>query len=274
MTIIRAMFSRKWILTTILVVAGSALCVRLGIWQLDRLAQRRAFNAHYLEQTMSSPITLDSAPQVDLATMEYRTINVTGTYDPANQVVLRNQYHDGEPGYILLTPLILSDGTGILIERGWIPAEGNDKPAGWHQYDEPGEVTIVGSIRLGQTQPEFGGVPDPQLAVGQTRLDFWNIVNVERISKQVPYKLLPVFVQPQPDPSLTKPPYPYQPEIDLSEGPHLGYAIQWFIFATILFFGYPFFLRKVGLKNLSATSSGNPTFESSKSGDLELQEHK
>ena len=261
MSILRAMFSRRWILATLLGVAGSAVCIRLGIWQLDRLAQRRAFNTQYLEASMSSPIILDSASQVDLTTMEYRTITVTGTYDPANQVVLRNQFHDNQPGYFLLTPLILSDGAGILVERGWIPAEGNASPSDWRQYDQLGEVTISGIIRLGQTQPEVGGVPDPELAAGQTRLDFWNLVNVERISRQIPYKLLPVFVQPEPDPSLTQPPYPYQPVIEISEGPHMGYALQWFSFAILLFLGYPFFLRKVGVQNLQ-------TLDSPKSGDF------
>ena len=90
----------------------------------------------------------------------------------------------------------------------------------------------------------MGGVPDPTLAAGQTRLDFWNMVNLERIGLQVPYKLVPIYIQPNPDPALTQPPYPFQPTIEISEGPHLGYAIQWFIFATILFLGYPFFLRK------------------------------
>jgi surfeit locus 1 family protein len=156
MRILRAMFTRRWILTTILVVAGSAVCVRLGIWQLDRLAQRRAFNAQYLEASVSSPIILDSAPRDDLTKMEYRTISVTGKYDPANQVVLRNQFHDNQPGYFLLTPLVLSDGTGILVERGWIPAEGNTKPSDWRQYDQPGEVTISGIVRLGQAQPGLG----------------------------------------------------------------------------------------------------------------------
>jgi surfeit locus 1 family protein len=244
MNILHATFTRRWVLTTLLVVAGAAVCIRLGIWQLDRLAQRRAFNAQYLEASVSSPLILESAPQVDLTAMEYRSISVTGTYDPANQVVLRNQYHDDQPGYFLFTPLVLSDGTGILVERGWIPAEGNANPSDWHKYDEPGEVTVSGMIRLGQTQPEVGGVPDPELAAGQTRLDFWNLVNLERISRQIPYKLLPVFIQPESDSGLTRPPYPSQPVIDLTEGPHMGYALQWFSFAAILFFGYPFFLRK------------------------------
>jgi surfeit locus 1 family protein len=78
----------------------------------------------------------------------------------------------------------------------------------------------------------------------QTRLDFWNIVNLERIQEQVSYPLLNVFVQPDVDPGDLEPPIPYQPEIELTEGPHLGYAGQWFTFATILVIGYPFYLRK------------------------------
>jgi surfeit locus 1 family protein len=244
MNIFRAIFSRQWILATLFVLAGSALCVRLGIWQLDRLAQRRVFNAHYLATTEMSPLPLDSASlAIDLTTMEYRAVTVTGTFDFEHQVALRNRYHNDEYGYNLLTPLILSDGTAILIERGWIPATGNASPSDWRKYDQPGAQTIRGLLRLGQAKPDLGGVPDPELAPGQDHLDFWNIVNLERISLQIPNKLLPVFIQPNPDETLTAPPYPYQPEIEITEGPHFGYALQWFTFASILFFGYPFYLR-------------------------------
>jgi surfeit locus 1 family protein len=91
----------------------------------------------------------------------------------------------------------------------------------------------------------MGGVPDPELAEGQTRLAFWNTVNLARIASQIPYPLLPVFLQPEPVPGNSEPPIvPVRPEIEISEGPHQGYAIQWFTFAAMLFFGYPFFLRK------------------------------
>ncbi len=244
MIILKNMFSRRWILATLFVLVGSAVCVRLGIWQLDRLSQRLAFNEQYLLASNTTPLMLNSAPMDDLTTMEYRIITVTGTYDPLNQVVLRNQFHDNQPGYFLLTPLILSDGVRILIERGWIPAAGNSTPTDWHQYDLPDQVTISGIIRLGPSQPELGGVRDPELTAGQLRLDFWNNINLDRIGKQMPGRLLSVFVQPNPEPIPTEPPYPYQPTIEISEGPHFGYAMQWFSFALLLFFGYPFFLRQ------------------------------
>jgi surfeit locus 1 family protein len=40
------------------------------------------------------------------------------------------------------------------------------------------------------------------------------------------------------------PPIPYQPEIELTEGPHFGYALQWFTYALILVLGYPFYVRR------------------------------
>ena len=243
MKVIRAIFSRQWILATLIVVVGGALCIRLGIWQLDRLEQRRAFNAHVEAMWAADPINLTGQPTQELTAMEYRALTVSGKYDFENQVALRNRYFEDEYGYHLLTPLLLEDGSAVLVDRGWIPADGNDSPADWRKYDQPGLVTIEGQIRLGQSKPDMGGVPDPTLTPEQTRLDFWNIVNLARIQEQVPYPLVNVFVQPEPDTQDLEPPIAYQPAIELSEGSHFGYALQWFTYATILTLGYPFYVR-------------------------------
>ena len=239
MRILRAMFSRKWILTTLFVFAGTALCVRLGIWQLDRLSQRRANNAHFLEVRTLPPLELDSASGEDLTAQEFRDVTTHGEYDFTNQVALRNQANDGVLGYHLVTPLVLKDGTAIMVDRGFIPADGNSAPADWRKYDEPGEVAVSGIIRLGATEPGFWAASDPPETTPPTRLDFWVIVNLERLSKQIPYRLLPVYIEPNMDPSDVTPPIAYQLQYEVTEGPHLGYAGQWFTFATLLFLGYP-----------------------------------
>jgi len=242
--LIRAMFSRQWMLATILVLAGGALCVRLGIWQLDRLEQRRAFNLHYTAMQSAAPLDLNAeTPQV-LTDMEYRSARAIGTYDFANQVALRNQYHGSEYGYHLLTPLLLDDGPAVLVDRGWIPADGNDSPEGWSRYDEAGQVQVRGMMRLGPDKPDVGGIPDPTLTPGQARLEFWNFANLERISQQLPYPVLTIYIQPDVDAADVTAPIPYQPEIELTEGPHFGYALQWFAYASILVLGYPFYVRR------------------------------
>ena len=141
-----------------------------------------------------------------------------------------------------MTPLRFGD-QAVLVDRGWIPAEGNANASDWHAYDEPGTVDITGQIRLGQTKPALGGVKDALPADG-SRLEIWNNADLEHIAGQLPYPVLPIYVQPTANDNDTEPPIPYQPSIELTEGPHMGYALQWFSFATILFVGYPFFLRK------------------------------
>lgn len=241
------MFQRKWLLATLLVFVGTALCMRLGIWQLDRLAQRRAFNAQFESARTQPALDLNKEQPENIASMEWRAVEVTGEYDPANQVALRNQYYEGQYGYHLLTPLRFK-GKAIVVDRGWIPAEGNSTPSDWQKYDETGSVHVVGQMRLGQTKPAFGGVADTLPANG-AKLEIWNNADLAHIAKQIPYPVLPVYIQAKPDPNDTQPPIPFQPEVEITEGPHFGYALQWFTFATLLFFGYPFFLQKQETKS-------------------------
>jgi len=242
--ILAKMFSRKWLFTTLLVLSGTAVCIRLGIWQLDRLEQRRAFNAQVETMRAAAVLDLNQGVPEDIDSMEWRAITVTGKYDFEDQVALRNQYNDDRQyGYHLITPLLF-EGGAVLVDRGWIPADGNADPEDWRKYDEAGQVTVTGQLRLGQVKPVIGGVADPELGPGQSRLDLWNNLNVARISRQIPFPVLPVFVQPNVGGDEMVPPVPSQPVLELDEGPHFGYAMQWFSFATILFVGYPFYLRK------------------------------
>jgi len=241
------MFGRKWLVATLLVFAGTALCIRLGIWQLDRLEQRRAFNAQFESARAQSTLDLDQEQPENITELEWRSVTVTGEYDFANQVAVRNQYYGDRYGYHLLTPLRF-DGQAVLVDRGWIPAEGNSAPSlserAWRKYDETGIVNVSGQIRLGQTKSALVGVADT-LPENGARLEIWNNADLMRIAAQMPYPVLPIYIQPEADATDTEPPIPpSQPEIEITEGPHFGYALQWFTFATILFVGYPFYLRK------------------------------
>lgn len=240
------MFERKWLFPTLFVLAGIALCIRLGIWQLDRLEQRRAFNQQFETMRSMSTLDLNREQPGDILQMEWRSVKVQGEYDFANQVVLRNQYYGSEYGFHLLTPLLF-EGGAVFVDRGWIPADGNSSSRDWQKYDEPGAIELYGQIRLGQTKPAIGGVADVLPAEGG-RLETWYNADIERIADQLPYPILPVYIQPDVDFNDSDPPIPYQPTIEVTEGSHFGYALQWFTFATILLVGYPFYLRKQGTK--------------------------
>ena len=249
------LFSRRWLLVTLLLMAVFGILIRLGFWQLDRLKQRRAFNARVRVQQQSAPLELaGSALQTDLTGMEYRPVIVTGRYDFDHQVALRNQDYHMLLGAHLLTPLKIeaSDRT-VLVDRGWIPQE-SFLSGRWDRYDEPGMVQIRGVIRLSESKPQIGRISDPVPAAGEPALREWNLANVEAIAWQVPYPLLPIYVQESPDQQNPTPPnpdtaamivpYPVDPPLDLTEGNHLSYALQWFAFAVVLMVGYPVYVSR------------------------------
>lgn len=250
------LLSRRWWYLSLLVIVASGVMIRLGIWQLDRLSQRRAFNAQVASARTQAPFDLNQTQPENLGQMEWRQVEFTGTYDFTNQVAIRNQYFNGQYGYHLMTPLLAdsanasgSNPIAVVVDRGWIPADGNSAPAAWRRYDQAGEVKVTGQLRLGQPKPAFGGVADA-LPTDGSKLEIWSNADLAQIAKQIPYPVLAVYIQPNPDPNDSAPPIPVQPELDLTEGPHMGYALQWFSFAAILFFGYPFYVRKQEAKGV------------------------
>ena len=261
------LFSPTWWKTTLVVIVAVMVMVRLGIWQLDRLQQRREFNNRVQAQINQPVIDLNTALQHDdmdreLIGMEYRDVKVTGEYDPSGEVVLRNQVWESLLGIHLLTPLkIVGTDQKVLVNRGWVPFEDfTNHDLG--KYNEPGLVEVHGVIRLPQTKPEVGGHRDEIPASGEGKLLAWNFVNVQGIESQLPYHLLPIYIQASPEPSWTTLPYRNEVELDLTEGPHMGYAIQWFIFAAILGFGYPFYLRKEGAQSQAGKRTLSPALQS------------
>lgn len=249
---LKALFSGRRLWATLLVVVGIAITCRLGIWQLDRLAQRRAINAT-IDTRMAQPPAALAAPLADPAALEYRRVEVRGVYDPAQEIVLRNRALDGAPGVHVLTPLRLSGaGVAVLIDRGWIPLDQADQADRGAFAPPAGEVAVVGVVR--RSQEDAGGPADPPLAAGQSRRDAWFRVDIPRIEQQAGYPLLPLFVEQQP--ASGDPPLPRRvATTDLGEGPHLGYAIQWFAFALILLVGYLAFTRRAIVQTLERSNA-------------------
>ncbi len=246
---VRLLFSRRWWWTTLIVILGIALAIRLGFWQLDRNAQRQAAIQQVQAMQALPVLDLNHRPLPSgLAGMEYRRVTVTGSYDFTHQVALRNQVRPRmsgtDPGVALLTPLRMADGVAVLVERGWIPLE-YSAPASWRQFDEPGTVTVQGSLRRSMARGEMGrSLLDPTLTPGQAGLDYWNFVNLPRLQEQLPYTLLEVYIQQAPGADLEALPYRLMQQPDLDPGSHLGFAAQWFFYAALLLVGYPVWLKK------------------------------
>src|SRR5439155_25549812 len=118
---LKTLFTGRQLRMTLLVLVGVAILCRLGIWQLDRLAQRRAQNAR-IDTRMAAPAMPLTSAAVDPDALDYRRVELRGVYDPTQEIVLRNRSLDGVPGVHLITPLRLSGSDkAVLVDRGWVP---------------------------------------------------------------------------------------------------------------------------------------------------------
>jgi len=238
---VKALFSRRWLLPTIFVLTGMAFLVRLGFWQLDRLDQRRAANAQLVAVLEGKPLYLpqDIVPE-DAAYLLNRDIVVTGAFDFANEGRHILQSWEGRNGVNLITPLrIANSDMAILVDRGWIPDAEVENVAA---YAGPGgQVTVNGYAALSEViSRQTTNDGDSGRAANE-----WYRVDVAAIAAQMPYDLYPFYIVQSPKDEIDRElPYERPREIDLSEGPHLSYAIQWFIFSLLLGIIYVTLVRR------------------------------
>jgi cytochrome oxidase assembly protein ShyY1 len=208
-------------------------CVALGFWQLRRLADRRARNAAIELERSQDPVLITTG--VGRGEVEpYTAVRASGEFDPDREVLVYGRSLDGEPGHLVVTPLVFDDGTAVLVIRGWVPFDLQTAPVA-DAAPPTGELTIRGF--LVPDEGDGSDVPDANGVIG--RLD------VKGIRSSLPYPVLPLAIQ------LTEQARPQHPDLpvlippeELSEGPHLSYAIQWFSFATIAVVGAVILLRR------------------------------
>lgn len=227
MSLLKKLFSRRWLSGTLLVLFAMALFARLGIWQLDRLAQRRAQNEALRLVLDSAPLDLAEPLPGEIALLENRLALVTGRYDFAEERVLLLQSWEGRPGVALLTPLLI-DGLGdtaVLVHRGWVPQANYEAGALANFQVESGVVQVDGYLALSSP----GRNDSPEVAPQEVYR-----VDLAAMQAALPYKLLPVYLVESPAEAVElEPPLHAAREVDLSEGPHLSYAWQWFIFCVL-----------------------------------------
>ncbi len=220
----RFLLSARWLRLIAGALAAAAVCVALGLWQLDRLAQRHARNdiIRTTLRTSPQPVGRLLGQSRDVpAGLQWRRVRATGRYDAAHLVLVRNRPFQGSVGFHVLVPLVTRGGTAVLVDRGWVPrgattAARPDLPA---LPDR--DVTVLGRVR--RSEKSDGGPPAP---TGQVRR-----IDVRAIERTVPYPVYAGYVEavretpaPRRTPARVPPPEP-------SEGPHLAYAVQWFLFA-------------------------------------------
>lgn len=218
----------RWIIWSVVVVVAAVVMVNLSLWQWDRLHERRADNER-IEVRMALPVE----PVGDLVAgrtgealeeVELRVASARGRYLADEQVLVANRTHEGLAGWWVVTPLLLDDGGAVAVNRGWVPRDVT--PEGpWDEFSPPdGTVEVTGILQASQSRTA-GPMDDPRTL---PRL------NVEVLDERVDADLAPLWLQlrtQEPAQSGGLPAVLAPPE--LGDGPHLNYAGQWLIFATL-----------------------------------------
>lgn len=228
---------------TVVFIAGAllmaALFVRLGAWQVSRLRQRQAFNAVVRGRLDSAVTEFARVPHL-AADARFRRVRVSGTWDAAHEIVLGGRSRDGSPGVHLLTPLrVAGSDTALLVNRGWVyapDAAHAPEPERWRV--RAGEATVTGfivSLPAALPKATDAGTPPHLRWVDPAAVAAWTGYPVHpfQLAQEgdtLPRDSTPARLQPPP----------------LDEGPHRGYAFQWFAFATIALVGVPVFVLTRG----------------------------
>ncbi|MBI4882739.1 MAG: SURF1 family protein [Actinobacteria bacterium] len=222
----------KWIGFHLLCVAAIVAMVSLAFWQLRRLDERQALNDRVAQNSTAAVVSFDEVTLADPDALVYRLVELSGSYLSEPQFEMVNLSQAGTTGSDPVNALQLADGSLVIINRGFLPAGSEVAPP------PRGVVQVTGRLRKSQSGSTDQRVDDESEVINIRR------INVPDLSDQFQQPVASMYVElldstPSDSSALQPVPLPEQ-----SSGPHLSYAIQWFIFSVCVAIGWVFAVRK------------------------------
>lgn len=206
-----------------------ALMIGLGTWQLHRLAWKEGLLAARRAGIASTAIPLAQA-LADPAAFEYRRVWVEGRFSHDRELYVTSRFYRDQLGFQIVTPLILDDGSAVLVNRGFVPSAAKD-PAARPAGQVEGRVRIDGVLRLSSVPGWF--TPD-----NQPKDNLWFYPDARQMAAAAGLTRVPdLFVEAGPSPNPGGLPVGGQTSIDLPNN-HLEYAITWYALAAVLLVVY------------------------------------
>ncbi|MEU6860937.1 SURF1 family protein [Glycomyces sp. NPDC046736] len=228
----RFVFAPRWVGLTLAGVVVMLVCGLLSQWQWNRAVERAAANeviensteAAELDATLPAGGTLDDA-------VRWTLVEAVGVYDAEREVVLRAQTNGSVNGYEIVTPLVLEDGTAILVDRGFVASESTgavpDYPAA-----PAGEVTVTG--RVYEYEESSGGVTEVEDHLEARRL------SLELLGPHYDYEFRSAWLaDTEPAEGFTALETP-----SFKDWQNYSYAGQWALFAALVPIGWTVLLRR------------------------------
>ncbi len=211
------------ILPTLATLVLLPVLLSLGMWQWHRADYKRGLQKAYAEQSDTSPLSLAEALS-DPEGRRYFPLSISGHYLADRQFLVDNQFYQHQLGYYVLTPFVTDDGKTLLVNRGWVAREA----AGKIQLGE-GHLRLKG--RVG-TAPAKTFLLGENIYPGSTWPKTIQAIKLPDLSASLNTPLEPVILllSPLAANGFTR---EWQPQ-GLTPEKHMGYAVQWFAFATLL----------------------------------------
>ncbi|MFF3336127.1 SURF1 family protein [Streptomyces sp. NPDC002888] len=240
----RFLLTRQWVIITLVALLLIPTMIRLGIWQMHRYEERSARNQLVSDALGAKPVPVEklTSPGHAVTTDErYHNVSAVGHFDTDREVVVRRRVNaDEEVGFHVLTPFVLTDGKVLLVNRGWIPADGPSQTA-FPKIPAPpsGRITVTGRLMPDETTEASGikdlkGLPDRQIM----------LINSEQEARRLDAQVLGGYIaQTTPAPKGDTPELLGKPG---SENAPLNYAyaIQWWLFAAGVPLGWVVLVRR------------------------------
>lgn len=218
-------------------IAFAVVCVGLGQWQFARRAEAQAaialLNANY--DRSPAPVTdvLGDTMNADKS-LKWTPVKVEGRYLADRVIYVRTRIGDAGIGFEQLVPFLDKSGNVLVVDRGWVAADAtNSKPV-----KAPAIPSIEMSV-VARLMPTEQTIPGRDAPAGQIAT-----IHVPTIAGRLNNPTFEAWyarVAIETPATLSTEPWD-RPILD--EGPHLSYALQWYVFALMGFVGYGWALRK------------------------------
>jgi surfeit locus 1 family protein len=209
---------------TVAALATVVLCVAAGNWQHRRMLEKEALQESMQQSGSIAPVPLPATVD-DWSAWRFRQVTVTGEYDARHQILIDNKVQAGHVGFDVVTPLRLSDGRTVLVDRGWIGA-GRSRATLPQSPPPAGTVTVSGRIdvpRRNYFELGTAGVPAGPL---------WQHLDPARFTRATGIDVLPIVVDAT-DATSSAGLVADFPMPDAGVDTHLGYMVQWYTFAAM-----------------------------------------
>jgi cytochrome oxidase assembly protein ShyY1 len=224
---LRFLLRPGWLLVTAVVLIFAIACFAvLAPWQFRRHDERGATNAALAGSFTAAPVPLGPAPPP-----EWRLVTLSGSYLPEGETLARLRTVQGEPAFEVLTPFRLTDGSVVLVDRGYVRPDERSRPPA---YPAPpaGRVDLVARIRVDEADPERR---EAFTEAGRRQV---YAIDSGTVARATGLTIRPGYLRLEPGSPgvLGALPLP-----QLEAGPFLSYALQWIAFGVMALLGWAYF---------------------------------